>query len=89
MAPAICVKIADTWSPAAVTAPTATAQLRFYDLRLPNQNYADSQVARSSQRSIDLGVRRVVATHRVENDFSRKPGFILRLISHRRLSWTG
>ena len=27
----------------------------------------------------------MVAAHRVENDFSRQTGFILRLISHRRL----
>jgi hypothetical protein len=51
---------------------------------LTNKNHPDSQIARSSQRSIDLSVRRAVATHRVENDFSRQPRFILRLISHRR-----
>src|SRR6266545_3697614 len=84
-----------TGSPMPITSAASTSsmprspsprqpQRRFDDLRLPNQNYPDCQVARSSQRSIDLGVRRVVATHRVENDFSRQPGFILRLISHRR-----
>ena len=65
-----------------VAAPTATPQFRFDYLRLADEDYPDSQIARSSQRSIDLSVRRVVATHRIENDFSRKPGLILRLISH-------
>ena len=59
-------------------------QFRFNYLRLADKNYPDAQIACGSQRSVNLSVRRVVATHRVENDFSRQTGFILRLISHRR-----
>ena len=36
-----------------------------------------------TRSAIDFSQRRVVATHRVENDFSRRTGFILRPGSHK------
>jgi hypothetical protein len=38
---------------------------------LPNQDHRQAKVAGGSERAIDLSMRRVVAAHRVENDFSR------------------
>jgi len=72
-----------------VAAPATAPQLRLDDLRPAHQDDADAQIARDRERAVNLRVRRVVATHRVENDFSRQPGFILRLSSHRRYSESG
>jgi hypothetical protein len=50
---------------------------------LAHQNYSDSQVARGRQGAINLDVRRVIASHRIENDLARQRGRMLRLTSHR------
>jgi hypothetical protein len=64
--------------------PAATFKLGRNLFRSTDKNYLNSQIACGGQRTINLSVRRVVASHRVENDLSRKTGFSLRLISHRR-----
>jgi hypothetical protein len=50
---------------------------------LPHENHADTEVARRSKRSINLHLRRMVASHCVENDLARQLGLMLRLTSHR------
>jgi hypothetical protein len=49
---------------------------------LPDKDNAYAKVTSGSQSSIDFGLRRVVASHSVENDLARQTGFILRLASH-------
>ena len=55
----------------AVAAPPATLEFGFNYLGLADKNHFNAKVACSGQRSVNLCMRRVVATHRVENDFSR------------------
>src|SRR6266850_943148 len=67
----------------AVGSPAAATKFRFYLLVLTNKDDTYSEITCSGERAIDFSQRRVVATHRVENDFSRRTGFILRPSSHR------
>jgi hypothetical protein len=66
----------------AVTAPTAASQFRLDLVRLAHKDHTHTEVARCSERAVDLSERRMVAAHCVENDLARQEGFILRLTSH-------
>jgi len=46
---------------------------------LAHEDHLYAEIACGRERAINLHVRRMVTSHRVENDFARQPGFILRL----------
>jgi len=50
---------------------------------LAHENNSDSEVARRSKSAVDLNVRRIVTSHRVENDFARQRDLMRGLTSHR------
>ena len=58
------------------------SQLRLDFVWLAHQDNAHTEIARRSERAVDLSVRCMVAAHCVENDLARQLGFILRLSSH-------
>ena len=67
----------------AIASPTTPTQFGFNLVGLAHKNNSNSEVARRSQSAVNLNVRRVVASHCVENDLARQTGLILRLTSHR------
>ena len=66
----------------AIASPTTPSQFRLDLVRLAHKDHAHAEVARRSERAVDLSVRCMVAAHCVENDLARQLGFILRLTSH-------
>src|SRR5829696_8417615 len=68
----------------AITSPTTSPKLRLNPVSLAHKNNSHSEVACSSKGAINLHVRRMVTSHRVENDLARQlGGLMLRLTSHR------
>ena len=49
---------------------------------LAHKNNSDSEVARRSERAVNLNVRRLITSHCVEHDLSRQWDLLLRLTSH-------
>ena len=67
----------------AIASPTASSQFRLNLMGLAHKNNSHAEVARRSEGAINLHVRRMVTSHRVENDLARQWGLMLRLTSHR------
>jgi hypothetical protein len=67
----------------AIASPATSSQFGFNLVSLAHKNNSHAEVARRSKGAIDLHVRRVVTSHRVENDLARQLGLMLRLTSHR------
>jgi hypothetical protein len=79
----LCLLVVFGWiAPAAAAIDSVTVnKTRPYEKAA---GYTYAEITCGSEGPINLSVRSVVAAHRVENDFSRETGLILRLISQRK-----